>query len=437
MPRDSRALGNLRRFFGGRSAKRRARKEAAAASVSSSGASVFHDGDDGTGLRNHLHPSVRHGDFGRRESPSEDDTDYDTASEGDTSEAFLRHVLKGGDEFRESHGGVPGYGPDGSVGGRESGVPSTSMTNRSSFDGVLPRAGAFVASLENDNAAKKSTQAHWSADVRVLDWLKVRAPGYLTQKRKQVPGTPVLECVDVDLFTFDDGHQNDVARHRPESWLNIERETWHGMGKKLEEMPWTFVFQFQNPGPPCVSIACYFQPTGTRAGMNLSQLLAFEHGTPFGTALSRFLRADHKTRDTKFKVTCALMDAPWALRAAVPRRPVILGKKLGKENGLKYFQSSNHLEVDFELGLSKFMERVYRALKWASALSSEEIVFSIEGQAEDELPEAVLGAVSLKKIGERAFMKLNPISAEAGVAGVAGSSASDTNKPPPTEGGGG
>ena len=131
------------------------------------------------------------------------------------------------------------------------------------------------------------------------------------------------------------------------------------------------------------------------------------------------------------------MDAPWALRAAVPRRPVILGKKLGKENGLKYFQSSNHLEVDFELGLSKFMERVYRALKWASALSSEEIVFSIEGQAEDELPEAVLGAVSLKKIGERAFMKLNPISAEAGVAGVAGSSASDTNKTPPTEGGGG
>jgi hypothetical protein len=64
--------------------------------------------------------------------------------------------------------------------------------------------------------------------------------------------------------------------------------------------------------------------------------------------------------------------------------------------------------VDFELAQSPFMERVYRSLKWASACSEEEIVFMLEGQEEDELPECVLGAVRLKRVGESSFRKLPP-----------------------------
>jgi hypothetical protein len=120
------------------------------------------------------------------------------------------------------------------------------------------------------------------------------------------------------------------------------------------------------------------------------------------------LAADDATRDSKFKMVCALLDAPWALRTAVPRRPIILGKKLGSSGGLKYHRGDDYFAVDFELAQSPFMERVYRSLRWASACAEEEIVFMLEGQAEDELPECVLGAVRLKRVGESSFRKLPP-----------------------------
>ena len=109
-----------------------------------------------------------------------------------------------------------------------------------------------------------------------------------------------------------------------------------------------------------------------------------------------------------------MLDAPWALRTAVPRRPIILGKKLGRGGGLKYHRGDDYFEVDFELARSPFMERVYRSLKWASPCAEEEIVFMLEGQAEDELPECVLGAVRLKRVGESSFRKLPPMAVGAG-----------------------
>jgi hypothetical protein len=57
------------------------------------------------------------------------------------------------------------------------------------------------------------------------------------------------------------------------------------------------------------------------------------------------------------------------------------------------------------------MDRAYRSLKWASERSEEEIVFLLEGQAEDELPERVLGAVALARVGEAALTKLPPLRA--------------------------
>ena len=446
IPGGSKALGRLRRFFGGvsRSVKRRTREEAAAKAAS--GDAAGHDTPEGTRRQNASPSHSRH--VVRRDvhDNADDDTDYDTASEG-VAEALLKEVLEGGDAFGEERDGRGGY-YDRSV----EEVPSTShRAIRSSFDGVLPRATEFIMPSTRDSETdEKHISPHWSSDVEVLEWLKVRGPGYLTQKKKQTPAVPVMECVHVDLFSLDD-HVDDVSDVRPESWLNRQRDAWTNARSKsnneqstsLSHRPWTFVFQFQNPGPPVVSICCYFQPTGSRAGMNLPQLLKHELGTPFGKCLSRFLNADDATRNSKFKMVCALLDAPWALRAAVPRRPIILGKKLGRGFGLKYFQSSDHFEIDFELGQNKFMERVYRSLKWASALSSEEIVFMIEGQDVDELPEVVLGAVSLKKISEKAFTKLPPL---VEVNGLSGSShgleklsldSSPTRVSLPTSGGGG
>ena len=281
-----------------------------------------------------LHASVGNGDRVPRPTADED-TDYETASEGD-AEAMAEALLsiQGSEEDPRDDDAWIRVGGSDRLSREE--VPSTSR--RASFDASLPRASAFVA-----HGAPDASAAHWSGDVEIMDWLKVRGPAYLRTRRKQTSATPVMECVMVDLFTYDDKPCDDVANKRPESWLNRQRRAWRGedttnghddddkhkrvsIATPPRRRPWTFAFQFQNPGPPFVSITCYFQPTGARAGMCLDALLRHERDTPFGRTLSRFLAADNATRDAKFKMVCALLDAPWVLRTAVPRRPIILGK---------------------------------------------------------------------------------------------------------------
>jgi len=83
-----------------------------------------------------------------------------------------------------------------------------------------------------------------------------------------------------------------------------------------------------------------------------------------------------------------MINAPWALRQVVPRRPVIMGKKVE----LSYHESADHLEVDVDVGSSTVCNRIYRSFKGLSKHSVEELTFLIEAQAEDELPEMLLGA---------------------------------------------
>ena len=413
MPRTTKAWSagsNLRRLFGGRAALRRVYGEAGEASTSGP-----IEGRGGVEARAETiqHAPVGNGGRVARPPTADEDTDYETASEGD-AEAIMEASLpiQGSDDGArdDDDAWIRAGGSD-----RLSREEEPSTSRCASFDASLPRASAFVAQEAPDASA-----AHWSGDVDIMDWLRVRGPAYLRSRRKQTSAVPVMECVKVDLFTFEDAPCDDVANARPESWLNGQRRAWRGRRRDTNRKsdgppplpphrrPWTFAFQFQNPGPPFVSITAYFQPTGSRAGMCLDALLAHERDTPFGRTLERFLAADDKTRDEKFKMVCALLDAPWALRTAVPRRPIILGKKLGRGGGLKYHRGDDYFEVDFELAQSPLMERVYRSLKWASPFAEEEIVFMLEGQAEDELPECVLGAVRLKRVGESSFQKLLP-----------------------------
>ena len=275
------------------------------------------------------------------------------------------------------------------------------------FDRLLTRLQCLeaeehpVMNADPPDAASK----HWSAECEVQDWLKVRGPNYLRDRRKQAPAPAVMECVKVDVFSFDDGPCANVANARPESWLNRQRAARTDASASGRDEPWTFVFQFMNPGPPHVSIALYFRPTGRHAGRSLRELLDAEEESPFGRALARFVRGDRNERDARFKMVIALMEAPWALRQTVPRRPVILGKKFA----LSYHEGDDYFAIDLDLSSSKFAERVYRSLKWCSKHSVEEIVLMIEPHADDELPEAVLGAARLSKVGDETPRRLPPL----------------------------
>ena len=386
-----------------------------------------------------------------RNDQGSESTDYDTASEGgdfDDDYDLSRLILCGED------------------------ATGRTVSRGSSVD-VFGQAAPLKA--EGHPVPEDAATGHWRDGEGLRDRVHVRGPEYLKDRRKVQSAAPVMECVKVDLFSFDDRPYFNIAEVRPESWLNAQRvasaakrrRRTNGVGtadegaagvkgggsvsssgaspceeRVGEEVggtadegtqsndvlgrtststpeavstdtidgsmsgdPWTFVFQFMNPGPPYVSIALYFRPAGMRLGMTLPQLLEAEAGTPFGRTLRRFISADKKGKDAKMKAIIELINAPWALRQVIPRRPVILGKKVQ----LHYHQSADHFEVDLELSSSPLCERIYRSLKWCSKHSTEQISLMIEAQEEDELPEVVLGSVELMYVDEGACTSLPPL----------------------------
>ena len=412
----------------------------------------------------------------RHDVDVDDDTDYETASEGsmggddlDISNLVLRDDRGSLDIDRDFTGSHPAtedlanthrscYKSEG--GGditADDATATTTTRGRTPTDSASASASASAAAHPvPDDAAT----GHWcDAAASVCEWLNVRGPGYLKDRKKVQAAPPAMECVKVDLFSFEDKPYFNVANVRPESWLNVQRrasaaaaaaaasmrkagakfgsggggggrgggdgrgggwdprdgddgddgfsaeETSCSSTSGREGEPWTFVFQFMNPGPPYVSIALYFRPSGKLSGMTLPQLMAVEAGTSFGRTLERFLNGDDAGRSAKFKAIISLLNAPWTLRQVVPRRPVILGKKVN----LTYHRGDDYFAIDMEVGSSRLCDRIYRSLKWCSKHSVEEIVFMIESQEEDELPEKALGAVKLTHVDEDACVNLPPL----------------------------
>ena len=275
----------------------------------------------------------------RHVSPYEDDsedegTDYDTASEGsigeedyDVSNLVSRGSLDIDRDLSGSHPAVVQSSGSRSR-GTSTDVPRGDATAIYGAGTAAAAATTTVHAVPDDAAT-----GHWSdAWGTVCDWLQVRGAKYLKDKKKAPAEPPVMECVKVDLFSFDDEPHFNVAHVRPESWLNVQRRATaaaaaaasaasarggnggvgagdggggggggatttgdstsrssspstagRGVGdcgggggggggasssssSGTGEQPWTFVFQFMNPGPPYVSIACYFRPTGRGVG---------------------------------------------------------------------------------------------------------------------------------------------------------------------------
>ena len=85
--------------------------------------------------------------------------------------------------------------------------------------------------MRTPDAASK----HWSAECGT-DWLKVRGPNYLRDRRKQAPAPAVAECVKV-TSSFDDGPCANGERRRADQQAAPPRTDATSDGE-----PWTFVF---------------------------------------------------------------------------------------------------------------------------------------------------------------------------------------------------
>lgn len=196
----------------------------------------------------------------------------------------------------------------------------------------------------------------------------VRGSTYLLDRVK-VPSAPaMLELVEVDLV-----RTNDEIVH----YATCERGKIPGF-RASGDRRFYFVINFRLP-PIQLCITWAENPHADWAKK------------PEGNLFHKFCQMSVKERNTRIKVLPKVLEGPWLVKKGVPDRPGVIGKKLA----LDYFQADDHLEISINCISSATGRRLVQLLTGAARHFSMALYIILEGQSEDELPERVLGGISV------------------------------------------
>ncbi|KAJ7529573.1 hypothetical protein O6H91_15G057400 [Diphasiastrum complanatum] len=114
-----------------------------------------------------------------------------------------------------------------------------------------------------------------------------------------------------------------------------------------------------------------------------------------GTLLYRFIHEDDAFRNSRFKLINRIVRGPWIVKATVGNHAACL---LGKALTCHYIRGPNYFEIDVDIGSSTVATYIlHLALGYVTSVSVD-MAFLIESQADDELPERILGAVRIAQI---------------------------------------
>lgn len=99
---------------------------------------------------------------------------------------------------------------------------------------------------------------------------------------------------------------------------------------------------------------------------------------------------DNTFRNERIKLIPHVIDGPWVVKKAVGQKPALVGNKLKQT----YYKGENYYEVDLDVSSDKVAAFATKtALSHAKSLIID-LAWTLEGRAEDELPERVLGGVT-------------------------------------------
>ncbi|KNC82945.1 hypothetical protein SARC_04767, partial [Sphaeroforma arctica JP610] len=211
----------------------------------------------------------------------------------------------------------------------------------------------------------------------------VRGPHYLKDKVKMTADTSVFHLVGVDLFSFEDPAERINLSSRSDSLVRkVEKEALEN-GTKV---PFTFIVNMIIPCTDNIAFVCYYQPTHANWR---------EENSEFKDLFSDFVDGDDAFRNSRFKLIPKIVDGSYLLRKVLGAKPAIIGNK-GLTN--PYFRGENWFEVDIDVNSDSHARNITGMVVGATKSLVVDIAFIIEAQAEEELPERVLGTVRLNHL---------------------------------------
>ncbi|KAK8967844.1 hypothetical protein KSP40_PGU018572 [Platanthera guangdongensis] len=160
------------------------------------------------------------------------------------------------------------------------------------------------------------------------------------------------------------------------------------LGRSLKSF--ILAVNLQVPGRDCHSAVFYF---------------AADDPIPPDSLLHRFIHGDDAFRNSRFKIVNRIVKGPWIVKAAVGNYAACL---LGKALQCNYYKGANYLEIDVDIGSSAIASAVLKlALGYVTSVTID-MGFVVEAQAEEELPEKLIGAVRIAQMEMSAAQYVEP-----------------------------
>ncbi|KAJ9167620.1 hypothetical protein P3X46_019237 [Hevea brasiliensis] len=199
----------------------------------------------------------------------------------------------------------------------------------------------------------------------------LRAKNYFTKRQKSPSGDYLLSPAGMDWLKSTAKIDNVLAR--PDNRVSLALRKVQSQGKSLK--CFVFAVNLQVPGKDNHSAVFYF---------------VTEDPIPPGSLLYRFINGDDSFRNQRFKIVNRIVKGPWIVKKTVGSYSACL---LGKALTCNYHRGANYLEIDVDIGSSKIATAIlHLALGYVTSVTVD-MGFVVEAQAEDELPEKLIGAV--------------------------------------------
>jgi len=234
--------------------------------------------------------------------------------------------------------------------------------------------GDGVRSAPHSTRAEGLPRGDGTHSWNVLDASKfdVRGVSYSQDRQKVASGPAMLELLDVDFINV--GSNGPICRVTEHMDFFAARHLKSGDGRFLFVQNWVF--------PP-------FQAIVT-AAVNPAAAWSRDPFSAQARVWRKFLEADNEGRRDLIKIIMTIDNGPWLVRRAVPRKPVLIGKKLKTST---HHEPGKYLEIVFDVASSRAEQFATATVIGALRKIQVAMAVTIEAREEEELPENLLFAV--------------------------------------------
>uniref|UniRef100_A0A1J3EAB2 Protein ENHANCED DISEASE RESISTANCE 2-like n=1 Tax=Noccaea caerulescens TaxID=107243 RepID=A0A1J3EAB2_NOCCA len=208
------------------------------------------------------------------------------------------------------------------------------------------------------------------------DVFSLRSTNYFTNNQKYPGGDYLLSPAGVDWLKSSTKLVNVLAR--PDNRVAHALRKAQSRGQSRNSF--IFAVSFHVPSKEPYNLVFYF---------------ATEEPIPSDSLLHRFINGDDSFRNQRFKIVSRVEKGPWVVKAAAGNFGAFV---VGKTASCSYHRGSNYFEIDVDISSSAILASVVRLVLGYVTCLTIDIGFVVETQAEDELPERLIGACRIRHI---------------------------------------